>query len=157
MMFLLHHDDSGAAIVIGDIEAMWGLQPFRGMVGAPGANALRRECPPASASGRRLLLEFAPKGIRTRRPDLDGGSKGEKAGSLALSGKLDGTSPSQASSEEKKAGPKARIKERETRMEVKPGSGATRLLRRAGGVAQYAMFCDQYASICVTSSSGSGT
>src|SRR3546814_10786685 len=35
---------------------------------APGANALGCECPPASADGRRLLLDFAPKGIRTRVP-----------------------------------------------------------------------------------------
>src|SRR3546814_14167887 len=35
---------------------------------APGANALGCECPPASAAGRRLLLDFAPKGIRTRVP-----------------------------------------------------------------------------------------
>src|SRR3546814_13498828 len=35
---------------------------------APVANALGCECPPASADGRRLLLDFAPKGIRTRVP-----------------------------------------------------------------------------------------
>src|SRR3546814_17469585 len=33
--------------------------------GAPGANALGGKCPPASACGRRLLLDLAPKGIRT--------------------------------------------------------------------------------------------
>src|SRR3546814_2064822 len=36
--------------------------------GAPGANALGGKCPPASACGRRLLLDFAPKDIRTRVP-----------------------------------------------------------------------------------------
>src|SRR3546814_18554435 len=40
------------------------LRPQTGR--APGANALGGECPPASACGRRLLLYFAPKGIRTR-------------------------------------------------------------------------------------------
>src|SRR3546814_6876265 len=35
---------------------------------APGANALGGKCPPASACGRRLLLDFAPKDIRTRVP-----------------------------------------------------------------------------------------
>src|SRR3546814_1753051 len=34
----------------------------------PGANALGCECPPAPAFGRRLLLYFAPKGIRHWRP-----------------------------------------------------------------------------------------
>src|SRR3546814_16557766 len=34
------------------------------LVGA-GANALGGKCPPASACGRRLLLDFAPKDIRT--------------------------------------------------------------------------------------------
>src|SRR3546814_14132153 len=34
----------------------------------PGANALGCECPPAPAFGRRLLLYFAPKGIRPWRP-----------------------------------------------------------------------------------------
>ena len=38
------------------------------MRGASGANALGCECPPASALGRRLLLDFAPKGIRPRVP-----------------------------------------------------------------------------------------
>src|SRR3546814_19831072 len=36
--------------------------------GAPGANALGGKCPPASACGRRLFLDFAPKDIRTRVP-----------------------------------------------------------------------------------------
>src|SRR5690606_39636441 len=36
--------------------------------GGAGANALGGECPPAPACGRRLLLYFAPKGIRTRIP-----------------------------------------------------------------------------------------
>src|SRR3546814_20968046 len=33
---------------------------------APGANALGCDCPPASAAGARLLLDLAPKGLRTR-------------------------------------------------------------------------------------------
>src|SRR3546814_2392104 len=57
---------------------------------------------------------------------------------------------------EKKAGPKARARRDDPNVEG-TGSGAARLLRRADALLQYAMFCDQYASICWTSSSGSGT
>jgi hypothetical protein len=32
---------------------------------APGTDTLGCKCPPAPAFGRRLLLDFAPKGIRT--------------------------------------------------------------------------------------------
>ena len=50
----------------------------------------------------------------------------------------------------KKAGPKARDKgERTLEMEADPCN--------RGGGGQYAMFCDQYASICCTRASGSGT
>src|SRR3546814_8643758 len=48
---------------------------------APGANALGGECPPASACGRRLPLDFAPKDIRTRVPTCTAAHK-RKAGSL---------------------------------------------------------------------------
>jgi hypothetical protein len=37
-------------------------------VATSGADALGCECPPAPAFGRRLFLDFAAKGIRTRRP-----------------------------------------------------------------------------------------
>src|SRR3546814_11695414 len=39
---------------------------LRPLARAPVANALGGECPPAPACGRRLLLYFAPKAIRTR-------------------------------------------------------------------------------------------
>src|SRR3546814_5702457 len=39
---------------------------LRPLARAPVANALGGECPPAPACGRRLLLYFAPKDIRTR-------------------------------------------------------------------------------------------
>src|SRR3546814_8764304 len=48
---------------------------------APGANALGGECPPASACGRRLPLDFAPKDIRPRVPTCPAAHK-RKAGSL---------------------------------------------------------------------------
>src|SRR3546814_1002078 len=46
--------------------------------GAAGTSALGCECPPASALGRRLLLDFAPKGTRTRRSGLPGASERHK-------------------------------------------------------------------------------
>src|SRR3546814_15426483 len=48
---------------------------------APGSNALGGECPPASACGRRLPLDFAPKDIRTRVPTRTAPHK-RKAGTL---------------------------------------------------------------------------
>src|SRR3546814_17566433 len=46
--------------------------------GAAGTSALGCECPPASALGRRLLLDFAPKGTRTRRSGLPGAAERHK-------------------------------------------------------------------------------
>ena len=49
--------------------------------GAPGTQALGCECPPAPACGRRLLLDFAPQGLRTRRRRLCGGRTSTKQSS----------------------------------------------------------------------------
>jgi hypothetical protein len=51
-----------------------------GWPGAPGTDTLGCKCPPAPAFGRRLLLDFAPKGIRTRRCSLAANVKAQNRG-----------------------------------------------------------------------------
>ncbi|GGK08076.1 hypothetical protein GCM10011394_16750 [Luteimonas terricola] len=45
----------------------------------PGTKALECSCPPALACGQRLLLDFALKGLGTRRATVRGGPR-SKAG-----------------------------------------------------------------------------
>jgi hypothetical protein len=68
-----------------DADALRGESAASWDRGAPAADALGCECPPAPAVGRRLLLYFAPKGIRTRRCGLRSGSQAQSRAGFSAS------------------------------------------------------------------------